>query len=74
MVVPLLDSGWGGLGGERCLGSEAAGRRLEEDMRLGDALGVTVTPTFFYRFGGQFGAHIGLANEEQLLELIEGSR
>ena len=43
-------------------------------MRLGDALGVTVTPTFFYRFGGHIGAHIGLANEEQLLELIEGSR
>ena len=59
---------------ERCLGSEVAGRRLEEDMRLGDALGVTATPTFFYRFGDQYGAHIGLANEEQLLALIERSR
>lgn len=39
-------------------------------MRLGDALGVTATPTFFYRFG----AHVGYANEEQLLELIERSR
>ena len=43
-------------------------------MRLGDALGVTATPTFFYRFGDQYGAHIGLANEEQLLELIGRSR
>ena len=55
---------------ERCLRGEAAGRRLEEDMRLGDALGVTATPTFFYQFGG----HVGYANEEQLLELIERSR
>lgn len=55
---------------ERCLGSEVAGRRMEEDMRLGDALGVTATPTFFYQFGG----HVGYANEEQLLELIERSR
>lgn len=55
---------------ERCLGSEAAGQRLEEDMRLGDALRVTATPTFFYQFGG----HVGYANEEQLLELIERSR
>jgi len=39
-------------------------------MRLGDALGVTATPTFFYQFGG----HVGYANEEQLLELIERSR
>ena len=44
-------------GYERCLGSEVAGRRLEEDMRLGDALGVTATPTFFYRFG----VHVGYA-------------
>ena len=55
---------------ERCLTGETAGRRLEEDMRLGDALGVTATPTFFY----QFGRHVGYANEEQLLELIERSR
>ncbi len=55
---------------ERCLRGEAAGRRLEEDMKLGDALGVTATPTFFYRFG----EHVGYANEEQLLELIERSR
>ena len=55
---------------ERCLGSEVAGRRLEEDMGLGDALGVAATPTFFYRFGG----HVGYANEEQLLELIGRSR
>ena len=55
---------------ESCLMGEAAGRRLEEDMRLGDALGVTATPTFFYQFGG----HVGYANEEQLLELIERSR
>ncbi len=55
---------------ERCLRGEAAGRRLEEDMRLGDALGVTATPTFFYRFG----EHVGYASEEQLLELIERSR
>ena len=55
---------------ELCLGGEAAGRRLEEDMRLGDALGVTATPTFFFRFG----EHLGQANEEQLLELIERSR
>ena len=55
---------------ERCLRGEAAGRRLEEDMRLGDALGVTATPTFFYQFGG----HVGYANEEQLLKLIERSR
>lgn len=39
-------------------------------MRLGDALGVTATPTFFFRFG----EHLGQANEEQLLELIERSR
>ncbi len=55
---------------ESCLMGEAAGRRLEEDMRLGEALGVTSTPTFFYQFGG----HVGYANEEQLLELIEQSR
>ena len=55
---------------EDCLGGEATGRRLEEDMRLGEALGVTSTPTFFYRFGG----HIGYANEEQLAEMIERSR
>jgi len=55
---------------EDCLRGEAAGRRLEEDVRLGDALGVTATPTFFYQFGG----HVGYANEEQLLELIERSR
>ena len=55
---------------EHCLRGEAAGRRLEEDMRLADALGVTATPTFFY----QFGEHVGYANEEQLLELIERSR
>ena len=52
---------------ERCLGSEAAEQRLEEDMRLGDVLGVTSTPTFFYRSG----AHVGFANEEQLRELVE---
>ena len=39
-------------------------------MRLGDTLGVTATPTFFYQFGG----HIGYANEEQLADLIERSR
>ena len=55
---------------EDCLRGEAAGRMLEEDMRLGDALGVTATPTFFYRFG----EHVGYANEEQLAELIERSR
>ena len=55
---------------ERCLGGETAGRRLAEDMRLGDTLGVTATPTFFYQFGG----HIGYANEEQLADLIERSR
>lgn len=55
---------------EDCLGGEAAGRRLEEDMRLGDALGVTATPTFFYQFGG----HVGYANEDQLVELIQRSR
>ena len=55
---------------ERCLGGEAAGRRLEEDMRLGDALGVTATPMFFYQFGG----HVGYANQEQLVELIERAR
>ena len=55
---------------ERCLRGEVVGRRLEEDMRLGDALGVAATPTFFYQFGG----HVGYANEEQLLELIERSR
>jgi len=55
---------------EDCLRGEAAGRLLEEDMRLGDALGVTATPTFFYRFG----EHVGYANEEQLVELIERSR
>ena len=32
--------------------------------------GVTATPTFFYQFGG----HVGYADEEELLELIEGSR
>ena len=55
---------------EDCLQGEAAGRRLEEDMRLGDALGVTATPTFFY----QFGRHVGYATEDQLVELIELSR
>jgi len=55
---------------EHCLSREAAGRRLEEDMRLGDALGVTATPTFFYQFGG----HVGYADEEQLADLIERSR
>ncbi len=55
---------------ESCLMDEATGRRLEEDMRLGEALGVTSTPTFFY----QFGRHVGYANEEQFLELIEQSR
>ncbi|MCY3612047.1 MAG: thioredoxin domain-containing protein [Gemmatimonadetes bacterium] len=55
---------------EDCLQGEAAGRRLEEDMRLGDALGVTATPTFFYQFGG----HVGYATEDQLVELIELSR
>ena len=55
---------------ERCLRGEAAGRRLEEDMRLGEALGVTSTPSFFYQFGG----HVGYADEEELLELIERSR
>lgn len=55
---------------EDCLRGEATGRRLEEDMRLGEALGVTSTPTFFY----QFGRHVGYANEEQFLELIEQSR
>ncbi len=39
-------------------------------MRLGVALGVTATPTFFFRFG----EHVGYANQEQLLELIERSR
>lgn len=39
-------------------------------MRLGNALGVTATPTFFYQFGG----NVGYANEEQLLELVERSR
>ena len=55
---------------ESCLMGEATGRRLEEDMRLGEALGVTSTPTFFY----QFGRHVGYATEEQFLELIEQSR
>ena len=55
---------------ERCLRGEAAGRRLEEDMRLADALGVTATQMFSYQFGG----HIGYANEEQLADLIERSR
>ena len=55
---------------ERCLRGKAAGRRLEEDMRLGDALEVTATPTFFYRFG----KHVGYADEEQLVELIERAR
>jgi len=55
---------------ERCLTGDAAGRRLEEDMSLGEALGVTSTPTFFYQFGG----HVGYADEEELLELIERSR
>ena len=55
---------------ESCLMGEAVGRRLEEDMRLGEALGVTSTPTFFYQFGG----HFGYANEEQFIELIERSR
>lgn len=41
-----------------------------EDMRLGDALEVTATPTFFYRFG----KHVGYADEEQLVELIERAR
>ena len=41
-----------------------------KDMRLGEALGVTSTPTFFY----QFGRHVGYATEEQFLELIEQSR
>ena len=36
-------------------------------MRLGDALGVTATPTFLLPVRG----HVGYANEEQLLELIE---
>ena len=39
-------------------------------MRLGDALGVTATPTFSCQFGG----HVGYANEEQLADLIERSR
>ena len=55
---------------ESCLMSEATGRRLEEDRRLGEALGLTSTPTFFY----QFGRHVGYATEEQFLELIEQSR
>ena len=55
---------------ESCLMGEAAGRRLEEDMRLGEALGVTSTPTFFF----QFGRYVGYATEEQFLELIEQSR
>lgn len=55
---------------ESCLTGEVAGQRLEEDMKLGDALGVTATPTFFYRFG----VHVGYANEGELLELIARSR
>lgn len=53
-----------------CVSDEAVEKRLEEDKRLGEALGVTVIPTFFYRFGMQR----GYVDEEQLAELLHVAR
>lgn len=55
---------------EECILDEATQERLVEDRRLAEALEVTGTPTFFYRFG----AHVGFLNEEQLHKLVESQR
>ncbi len=54
----------------RCLSGEAVEKRLEEDMRLAEALEVTGTPVFFY----QFGAHVGYLDADQLVDLLESRR
>lgn len=54
----------------RCLTSEAVVQRLEEDRALAEALGVTGTPTFFYRYGSRR----GYLDEVQLTELLESTR
>jgi hypothetical protein len=55
---------------ERCLTGRMVEERLAEDRRLAELLGVTGTPTYFYKYG----AHLGYVDEDRLLELIERSR
>lgn len=55
---------------EECYMGTMAENRLAEDRRLAELLGVTGTPTYFYKYG----AHLGYADEDRLLELIERSR
>lgn len=56
---------------ERCLSSDAVRKRLEDDIELANALGVSATPTFV-GVGGRL--HVGSMTSDQMRDFLSGSR
>lgn len=54
----------------RCHEGNGATAKLEEDKELAEKMGVSATPTFFYRFGSR----VGFLNVDELATLIDLGR